>query len=153
MTGTFAVTQHRLADGGGWKLSIDHADPCILIANRMLHELRSAVPGKDPAWYDGTRLTVRGINRTVVYDVRWPDFPDISFEPPPLSLFALDCALGYLVEDTPGPHAEDLWFLPAGVAGLTTTSAAEPPGRHAITAPIPAAGWDCSAFVRHVLNP
>jgi hypothetical protein len=66
----------------GVKLRVDHADPRIWIAPEVLEGM---VPDGWPATLNGDVLTIRGVNRTViyrighylpdqrVYEAEWPD--------------------------------------------------------------------------------
>ena len=81
----------------GPSLHIDHADPRVLITAELLHEVTDApMPGVSLTWpspppasgrflYVGAILTIRGVNRTVIYRIgeyvprvggyigEWPD--------------------------------------------------------------------------------
>jgi len=95
-TGDCIMTQHQDPATGAWSVTIDHADPVILIATEVL---RQVFEGATPHWYAqvkladiipvddiylGATLRINGTNRTAVYRItrrhdeytyigEWPD--------------------------------------------------------------------------------
>ena len=96
--GDVIMTQHFDPESGGYTITIDHADPRILVSSQFLAMLttpdsedvpawqRNATlePGNGPGLYGGCVLRVYAANRTLVYRItgrhdeyrwiaEWPD--------------------------------------------------------------------------------
>ncbi|HEY5985593.1 MAG TPA: hypothetical protein VIV12_04305 [Streptosporangiaceae bacterium] len=96
--GEVVMTQHYDRETGAYSVTVDHADPRVLVSSHLLAMLTTPDSGDFPAWqrnatlepgngpglYGGCVLRVHAANRTLVYRIverhdehawigEWPD--------------------------------------------------------------------------------